>query len=237
MSESETYYDFLKACTEKLPIKISNRQFTDYIIADCCKSYGKTKKLLEYTKWFDMLCGKEKLTTKQIETKFSEIGEIIKRNSELGATGKTYMINSERILKELFELLPNEDLPLPQILETQIKLFETLRYTNAQMDENMYYIINSRNEIKPNIITYQLKTGVIENKKVDKQAYDILFIQDGDIIKVNKMEDRHGFKITGKDENGINIVEPDETKRYSYFCSYDILYRDYKKSNKSLVEE
>ena len=101
----------------------------------------------------------------------------------------------------------------------------------------MYYVLNTRNEIKPNIITYQLSTGLIEYQKVDKQAFDILFIQDGDIIKVAKSEKRYGYKIVGKDENGINIVEPDSSKIYSYLCNYEIVYRNYKKSNKSLVDE
>ena len=237
MLKTDTFYDFLELCTQTLPIKISNKIFTNYIIADCCSKYGKTKRLFEYSKWFDLLYGKEKLTLKQIESKFSSIKSVIEKHSELSTSGKTYLINSNDILTELFNSIPNEDLYLPEILEMQIKLFENLRYTNSEMDDNYYYVLNSRNEIKPNLIIYQLKTGNILNVKVDKQMFDILFIQDGDIIQVNKSEYRYGVKIIGKDENGVNITDTDYDKQYLYLLGYDILYRDYSKSNKSLVEE
>lgn len=237
MLKTDTFYDFLELCTQTLPIKINNKIFTNYIIADCCSKYGKTKRLFEYSKWFDLLYGKEKLTLKQIESKFSSIKSVIEKHSELSTSGKTYLINSNDILTELFNSIPNEDLYLPEILEMQIKLFENLRYTNSEMDDNYYYVLNSRNEIKPNLIIYQLKTGNILNVKVDKQMFDILFIQDGDIIQVNKSEYRYGVKIIGKDENGVNITDTDYDKQYLYLLGYDILYRDYSKSNKSLVEE
>ena len=237
MLKTDNFYDFLELCTQTLPIKISNKIFTNYIIADCCSKYGKTKRLFEYSKWFDLLYGKEKLTLKQIDSKFSSIKSVIEKHSELSTSGKTYLINSNDILTELFNSIPNEDLYLPEILEMQIKLFENLRYTNSEMDDNYYYVLNSRNEIKPNLIIYQLKTGNILNVKVDKQMFDILFIQDGDIIQVNKSEYRYGVKIIGKDENGVNITDTDYDKQYLYLLGYDILYRDYSKSNKSLVEE
>lgn len=237
MLKTDTFYDFLELCTQTLPIKISNKIFTNYIIADCCSKYGKTKRLFEYSKWFDLLYGKEKLTLKQIDSKFSSIKSVIEKHSELSTSGKTYLINSNDILTELFNSIPNEDLYLPEILEMQIKLFENLRYTNSEMDDTYYYVLNSRNEIKPNLIIYQLKTGNILNVKVDKQMFDILFIQDGDIIQVNKSEYRYGVKIIGKDENGVNITDTDYDKQYLYLLGYDILYRDYLKSNKSLVEE
>lgn len=237
MLQSETFFDFLATCTEKLPIKLNNKTFISYITANCCEKYGKTKKLRDYTEWFSMLYGKDKLTSKQIETKFAEIKPVIEKYSTPTKTGKSYLIDSNGILMDLFEIMPDEELNLSEILEAQIKLFEMVRYVDPDLDEDLYYILNTRNEIKPNLITYQLKTGLVENIKVDEQSYKILFIQDGDIVKVSKSEMRHGWKITGKDENGINIIEPDETKQYKYFCNYDIVYRDYKKSIKSLIEE
>lgn len=237
MLKTNNFYEFLELCTQTLPIKISNKIFTNYIIADCCFKYGKTKHLLDFIKWFDLLYGKDKLTVKQAETKFDNVKSIIDKYSELSATGKTLIIDSKKILIELFDNIPDEDLYLPEILEMQIKLFENLRYVNSEMNENYYYVLNTRNEIKPNLIIYQLSTGNILNVKVDKQMFDILFIQDGDIVQVNKSEYRYGVKIIGKDEDGVNITDADYNKQYLYLLGYDILYRDYSKSNKSLVEE
>ena len=172
-----------------------------------------------------------------LDSKYSDIKSLIMQYGALTKSGKSIDIDSENILLNLWNLIPDEHLPLSEILEKQIELFEDVRYIDKDLSDDLYYVLNTRNEIKPNIITYQLSTGLIEYQKVDKQSFDILFIQDGDIIKVAKSEKRYGYKIVGKDENGINIVEPDSSKIYSYLCNYEIVYRNYKKSNKSLVDE
>ena len=119
MLKTNNFYEFLELCTQTLPIKIRNKIFTNYIIANCCSKYGKTKHLLDFIKWFDLLYGKDKLTVKQAETKFDNIKSIIDKYSELSATGKTLIIDSKKILIELFDNIPDEDLYLPEILEMQ----------------------------------------------------------------------------------------------------------------------
>lgn len=237
LQNTNTYYDFLKECAEKSPVKITSKVFFNYIIADCCNKYGKTKKLLDYTKWFESLYNKKNITVKMLDSKYSDIKSLIMQYGTLTKSGKSIDIDSENILLNLWNSIPDEHLPLSEILEKQIELFEDVRYIDEDLPDDLYYVLNTRNEIKPNIITYQLSTGLIEYQKVDKQSFDILFIQDGDIIKVAKSEKRYGYKIVGKDENGINIVEPNSSKIYSYLCNYEIVYRNYKKSNKSLVDE
>ena len=117
-------------------------------------------------------------------------------------------------------------------MEKQVSLFEEVRYVNESINKNTYYILNMRNEIAPNIITYRTNDGLIENRKIDKQAFSILPVQDGDIIEVKSNEKRYGKKAIGKNSDGTNIVVEDTTKIYDVICSYDILYRDYDKCNK-----
>lgn len=45
MNQSSTFYEFLKKCLEK---KITKKVLEQYLIADCCNIYGKTKKLLTF---------------------------------------------------------------------------------------------------------------------------------------------------------------------------------------------
>lgn len=237
MLESDTFYNFLKLCKENLSIKTDNKTFIDYIKSNCCENYGKTKKLVLFTKWFTLLFNKKTLRVDMVETKFSEIKKVILKYSELSKSGKTFTINSDLILRELWNIIPNDDLELSEILETQIKLFERVRYINSEIDDGLVYVLNSRTKIKPNFNVYQLKTGKVFNVKIESQLYNILPLQDGDIVKVNKAEYKFGQKIIGKDKDGINIITQDDDKQYLYFYNYDIVYRNYKKLVKSLVED
>lgn len=234
MLESKTFYDFLVLCIDKSPVKITTKAFTDYIIADCCNEYGKTQKLITFIEYFNLLYDKKSIKLDTLNKKINneKVLKIIENNSEVNKSGKTYVINFEKALSEIFEIIPNEDI-LPQlIMEKQISLFEEVRYVNELINKNTYYILNMRNEIAPNIITYRINDGLIKNRKIDKQAFSILPVQDGDIIEVKSNEKRYGKKTIGKNSDGTNIVVEDTNKIYDVICSYDILYRDYDKCNK-----
>lgn len=56
MNQSSTFYEFLKKCLEK---KITKKVLEQYLIADCCNIYGKTKKLLTFRDYFMILNGKK----------------------------------------------------------------------------------------------------------------------------------------------------------------------------------
>ena len=81
-----------------------------------------------------------------------------------------------------------------------------------------------------------MKTGEIQYRKVRKEIFKILPLQDGDIIDVISSEKEFDKKIIGKDDDGINIVAADIDKELDVITQYDLVYRDYNKS-KTLLSD
>lgn len=226
MQDNNNYVDFLKAVNEQ--IKPSNKSFQKYIIADCCNTYGKTKKLLDFIPYFSYLYGKKNININTLQKKFSsEIMAIILKNSQINITGKTLVIN-DNCLQKIFDSIPNEELNINDILLTQADLFEELRYINPKLEDDLFVVQNYSVNIKPTVIIYQLSTGRIEYCFVNEKIFKILPLRDGDIIKVNKFKYHNALKIQGKDNNGINILIEDEKQQNLYIEKYSIVERLFK---------
>ena len=226
MQDNNNYVDFLKAVNEQ--IKPSNKSFQKYIIADCCNTYGKTKKLLDFIPYFSYLYGKKNININTLQKKFSsEIMAIILKNSQINITGKTLIIN-DNCLQKIFDSIPNEELNINDILLTQADLFEELRYINPKLEDDLFVVQNYSVNIKPTVIIYQLSTGRIEYCFVNEKIFKILPLHDGDIIKVNNFKYHNALKIQGKDNNGINILIEDEKQQNLYIEKYSIVERLFK---------
>lgn len=226
MLDNNNYIDFLKTVNEQ--IKPTNKVFQKYIIANCCNIYGKTKKLLDFIPYFSYLYGKKNINVNNLQKKFSsEIVNIILKNSQMNITGKTLTLK-DNCLQEIFNSIPNEELKVSEILLTQADLFEELRYTNPEIDNDLWIVQNYSVNIKPTVIIYQLSTGKIEYCFVNEKIFSILPLQDGDIIKINKFQYHNALKINGKNDKGINILVEDENKQNLYIEKYSIVERLFK---------
>ena len=235
MCESYTFYDFLEKCLEN---NIKKKILEQYIIADCCLNYGKTKKLLMFRDYFLILHGKDKIKVTTLNKKFSDenIKSIIVRNAELSKTGKSYNnLNSQKALLEIFNIIPNEHIHPYEIMKMQVDKFNTVRYKDSSLI-NRFFVLNTRNVIAPNLILYNMGNGEIEYRKIKKEIFKILPLQDGDIIDVKNSEKQFGEKIIGKDDDGKNIVVADIDKEYDVITQYDIVFRKYGKGNTLLTD-
>lgn len=236
MCESKDFYTFLEKCKEN---NITRKVLEGYIIADCCYKYGKTDKLLRFIDYFNMLYGKNKITLNTLNKKFPDekIQGIIIENSNISKTGKSFSnLNFQKALLSIFDVLEDKHINAYEIMEMQVNKFNEVRYTDDRLNDNRWFVLNTRNIIAPNIIIYNMKNGEIQYRKVKKDIFKILPIQDGDIIDIIKSENEYGNKIIGKDDNGINIIAADIYKEYDVITQYDLVYRNYKKG-KSLITD
>lgn len=234
MNQSSTFYEFLKKCLEK---KITKKVLEQYLIADCCNIYGKTKKLLVFRDYFMILNGKDKMTLNTLNKKIKDdnVKNIIISNSETSKSGKSYNnINYEKSLLEIFDIIPNEDINPYEIMTMQINKFDSVRYIDPLLKNDMWFVLNTRNVIAPNLIIYNIKNGEIQYRKVDKKIFKILPLQDGDIIEIKNSKKEFAKKIIGKDEEGKNIIAADIDKELDIITQYEILYRNYG-NGKSLI--
>ncbi len=234
MCESKDFYTFLEKCAEE---KITKKVLEGYIIADCCNVYAKTQKLLIFRDYFNLLYGKDKISVANLNKKITEesIKSIVISNSELSKTGKTYNnFNSHKALLKIFEIIEDKHIDAYEIMAMQVSKFNEVRFIDNELDDNRWFVLNTRDVISPNIIIYNMKTGEIQYRKVKKEVFKILPLQDGDIIDVLKSEKTFGQKIIGKDDNGINILAADIDKEYDVITQYEIVSRNYTKG-KSLI--
>lgn len=236
MCDSNDFYTFLERCKEN---GITKKVLEGYLIADCCKTYGKTDKLLKFRNYFEMLYGKDKMTLSTVNKKITDdnVKSIIIRNSELTKSGKSYNnLNSKQVLLEIFNYLENKDINPYLIMKEQVKKFNEVRYTDEKFGNNTWFVLNTRNVIAPNLILYNMRTGEIQYRKVKKEIFKILPLQDGDIIDVIKSEKEFAKKIIGKDDNGLNIIAADIDKELDVITQYELLYRDFDKSKVSISD-
>lgn len=236
MCDSNDFYTFLEKCRKN---GITKKILEGYLIADCCKSYGKTDKLLKFRNYFEMLYGKDKITLSTLNKKIVDenVKSIIIKNSELTKSGKSYNnLNSKQVLLEIFNYLENKDINPYLIMKEQVKKFNEVRYTDEKFGNNTWFVLNTRNVIAPNLILYNMRTGEIQYRKVRKEIFKILPLQDGDIIDVIKSEKEFAKKIIGKDDNGLNIIAADIDKELDVITQYELLYRDFDKSKVSISD-
>ena len=236
MNQSSTFYEFLKKCLEK---KITKKVLEQYLIADCCNIYGKTKKLLVFRDYFMILNGKDKMTLNTLNKKIKDdnVKNIIISNSEISKSGKSYNnINYEKSLLEIFDIIPNEDINPYEIMSMQIDKFDSVSYIDPMMKNDMWFVLNTRNVIAPNLIIYNIKNGEIQYRKVDKKIFKILPLQDGDIIEIKNSKKEFAKKIIGKDEEGKNIIAADIDKELDIITQYEIVYRNYEKGKSLIVD-
>ena len=236
MNQSSTFYEFLKKCLEK---KITKKVLEQYLIADCCNIYGKTKKLLTFRDYFMILNGKDKMTLNTLNKKIKDdnVKNIIISNSEISKSGKSYNnINYEKSLLEIFNIIPNENINPYEIMTMQINKFDSVRYIDPLLKNDMWFVLNTRNVIAPNLIIYNIKNGEIQYRKVDKKIFKILPLQDGDIIEIKNSKKEFAKKIIGKDEEGRNIIAADIDKELDIITQYEFLYRNYGKGKSLIVD-
>ena len=236
MNRSPTFYEFLKKCSEN---KITKKVLEQYLIADCCNIYGKTKKLLTFRDYFMILNGKDKMTLNTLNKKIKDdnVKNIIISNSEISKSGKSYNnINYEKSLLEIFDIIPNENINPYEIMTMQINKFDSVRYIDPLLKNDMWFVLNTRNVIAPNLIIYNIKNGEIQYRKVDKKIFKILPLQDGDIIEIKNSKKEFAKKIIGKDEEGKNIIAADIDKELDIITQYEILYRNYGKGKSLIVD-
>lgn len=236
MCHSEDFYTFLEKCKE---CGITKKVLESYIVADCCSKYGKTAKLLKFRDYFEILYGKEKITVATLGKKISDelIKNIVIKNAILSKSGKSYNeLNSHQALLSIFDYLEDTHLEPYKIMEMQVNKFNAVRFKDESLEDNRWFVLNTRNVISPNIIIYNMKSGEIQYRKVRKDIFKILPLQDGDIIDILNSEKEFGKKIIGKDNNGINIIAADIDKEYDVITQYEIVYRNYNKS-KTLLSD
>ena len=235
---NKNYTDFYDVLVDiKLNTNITNAILLKYINIEAFNRFGKCKKLSKYLNLFKMIYGKKSVTPKMIkDINNDEILDILKSNCDYDSIKNTYKnLNSEQALRDIFKYLPDEDIHISTKIKQEYDLYDDLTIKDSSLDENLIFIMNINNTKNPSIIAYNLKYGVVNILKINKEIFNILELRVGDFVYIKSMERKPKVKVIDK-VDGVNVLGCSEEFYDWWLNEYEIILRDYGKNNKLIVD-
>lgn len=219
------FYELLKDIKEKT--SCNSKQLNILIKLDYFKEFGKSKKLIMFTEYFDILYGKKSPKKDTVAKKILDdtIVKIVEKNSI--PTNSTYgKFEYDICLNEILENIHNEKLHLLEKINFQKEVLGYIDYTNENINKRYVLITDINLKYTPLVDTYCLNNGKSCKCKISKKDFNSKPLKVGDVIYISSMEKKFGKKFMGTNEKGKNIFETDENKLDWWINSYNIIEPD-----------
>ena len=65
------------------------------------------------------------------------------------------------MLLEIFDYLEDKHIDSYSIMKTQVEKFNEVRFKDESLNDNRWFVLNTRNVIAPNLILYNMKNRYI----------------------------------------------------------------------------
>ena len=190
---------------------ISDTQLETLISHDFFSEFGDINRLLSIHEIFKQVYGR-KMFNKNGNLPVKE--EILRMFSK--ETEKQFRdIQSDKLLQYLTEHLEITKRPLTVILNSELKDFGYIRYTNSQADK-MYYITEIDTKYSPKLMFYNLKKGLSFVAKIKKKDFNKNPVCVGNIIRAN-------FEIKPKMRKEGDKFVPEPNIREFWVKNYSIV--------------
>ena len=218
-NEYKNFIDLLIDIKEKT--SVNSRQLDILIKLNYFRQFGKSKKLINIVEMFDKFYNRKSIK----KDKLGYNKNIIESYST--QTDKTYKnINWKAILYELAYNEKDEDITIPEMLETQI---EYLGYTNITIPNvpvDYAIILDIGRKYKhPNLKLYRVNNGDIEYIKVSKDLEMKYPLKEFDMIKTIEKTEKPKWIVDGETKEGKpKFKKLDETQEF--LTKYSFVYFD-----------
>ena len=190
---------------------ISDTQLETLISHDFFSEFGDINRLLSIHEIFRQVYGR-KMFNKNGNLPVKE--EILRMFSK--ETEKQFRdIQSDKLLQYLTEHLEITKRPLTVILNSELKDFGYIRYTNSQADK-MYYITEIDTKYSPKLMFYNLKRGLSFVAKIKKKDFNKNPVCVGNIIRAD-------FEIKPKMRKEGDKFVPEPNIREFWVKNYSIV--------------
>jgi hypothetical protein len=120
-------------------------------------------------------------------------------------------IDTLGLCKFLINNIPNEELPISEIIKAEIEYYGSPVYINKELEDNTLIILEVNTKYTPKLKMYSPISGNTETVKISKKDFKKQPLEVGDIILVFNIYEKH--KKT-KDKDGKWIDIPNE---YEYW--------------------
>jgi len=188
------FYELLLDIKEK--VNIRKDQLNILIKLNYFEEFGKPKKLLEYVKYFETLHKAKVINKGKYD---NSIENIIKKYSK--ETNSQYRnLNNEKILLELWNKIPDEDLSIYEKIMVQKEYLGYINYTNPKLDKRYIIVLDLDTKYSPRFTAYCLNNGKTEEIKVYRKPkknksrnvvyYEDMPFKEGDILFAKKFRSK-----------------------------------------------
>lgn len=223
----------------KLNTNITNTNLIKFVKINVFKKYGKVNKLLNYIEVFKLFYNKKNMKKVNINKVIDVqiVNDILLNNSDYNEVKETYSnLNSENILLEIFDILPNDDVSICEKIKQEFDLYDDLTIKDEGLNENIIFVMNVNYTKNPSIIAYNIKFGVSNMLKVSKELFKILEIRERDFLLIKSIQRKPKPIVIGKDEYGVNLIGESNDEFEWWITEYEIIERDYSKNSKLIAD-
>ena len=228
LSQKKKYNSFFELIIDiKEHTSLDNSMLEDLIKLNYFDCFGKSQKLLKVFQLFDAFYKKEKgfvIPKKQFKKDNLPSGlsaDLFRKYSERETEKQFTKVDNKGICNEIEGMISNRDIPLQTYLDTQQTCLGYIDYKNPKLDKKYVLVTDVNTKYTPVIKTQSLGSGVAVKCKISKKIWENLEV--GNIIYINSMEKKFGFKKVGEDENGKPKFEKDESKQEWWITNYSII--------------
>ncbi len=226
-NQYNNFAELLKDINEKT--SVNSKQLDILIKLDFFSEFGKSRKLLNFVKYFNLINNAKVINKQKIEEKW--LYSIIKNNSR-ETKSQFRDLDNNKILELIWNGLPNKDLSLLEKIQTEKEYLGYINYINPNLDKKYVLITNLNTRYTPILDVYCLNNGKTETVKISKKNFSYEHIKEGTVLYINSIKRKHGWKKVGEYKNGKPKFEPDHTKQEWWITNYSIVH-----NVESIIEE
>jgi DNA polymerase-3 subunit alpha len=228
LSKNNKYDNFLDLLIDiQENTSCNSRQLEILIKLDYFDYFGKSQKLLNSYKYFQLLYKKKapKKATLERDIPMKEMLIFIERNCT--PTNSTYgKLDWRKALEEIYDNIPNIDINFKDKLAFQNEILGYIDYKNDKLEKRYVLITDVNTKYTPIVNTYCLNNGSACKCKINKKIWkSIGELQQNDIIYIHQMEKKFGWKKVGETVDKNNkpkpIFEIDESKNEWWVTNYN----------------
>jgi len=213
------FIELLKDIQEKT--SVNSKQLDILIKLDYFSEFGKSKKLINFIKYYNEINNAKVIKKEKIEEEW--LYKLISQNSR-ETKSQFKDLNNEEILNAIWLQIPNDDYTLREKLKFQKEFLGYINYTNNNLDKKYVIVTNLEIKYTPKLDIYCLNNGKIETIKINKKNFDYKNIKEGTVLYINSISRKCGWKKIGEHKNGKPKFEPDYDKQEWWLNSYSIVH-------------
>lgn len=178
----ELYHDILTNTS------VGKAKVEDLIKLDFFDEFGKTKKLIDITKIYDLLYNRKVITKNKLDTNLVSHEQMERYSRQ---TEKQYRdIDVDKLMPELLMVIEDKEIPLKEKLNHEKECYGYVTTVVSTLEDDLYYVMEIKEFHNKRSITryptlYNIKTGETERFKIkDYVAFAHNKIKDGDLLNI-----------------------------------------------------